>query len=786
MKRLLLLIFMLLMIFPDIILAKDRNYNSKPSNNPMLSARPAREYQVHNVGNIWSATSNFGNFGEPNANMPSGEWPSGSEVYYIWEGRFWFGALVGGEKLCSHADYGNYELEPSEGTTFGFGPSAPPRPNPDNDQLISTQDSYVIFDDFQETGGHTPIGVKTIQRGLAWSVPGFDQFIGYEYYMINQSGQTLNGFYASWIFDNDVAAGPGGDADQANIDDLVDYDGYTGDEDSNPYMYDIVENYDIDESGDLDGYDEWGWPYGRPETRPSDGANLNVNYDPNLIHPDGIWDEYQVYIDPNGPIIYRHDEPDSGYGLIVDAVGDTIRQPLRGWLLSRDLSYMFDGDYPSSSENDVGERNLGGTNAGFIGGRILWTDMPPYYTTPEDTMRRLFSHQWWNWESDPGSDEEKYDYMNGTHAASLGFKFLPHPFEYLAGGPAFDYRYMTSSGPFNNWAADDTLRFVYVYAIGLGLKGLRESIDNAMVAYYSGSEISNPGNPSAFDADAHWILPVPPAIPSLNYSAGNRNVVLRWSDEAEYTVDVLLGTTDFEGYKIYRSKYNASAWELIYACDEGVGPTLTYTTDGTCVNPKILASGDTLYFGEPGHADSVGVDTVRIDLPDIIHYYTDDGGISPWDSQVDMPINGLPYYYAVVSYDPDKLATHGMPSIESAKSNYKKDPATGAPMAIIPRATTSASLSDVKVVPNPYKGTSLFEARYEDKVEFTHLPAQCKISIFTLTGDLVQELYHNDLDSGVQDWDLVSRNNQAVVSGLYIYVVETDNDKMMGKLLVIR
>lgn len=776
MKRYLLMILTALILYPAVIQAKNRDYTGKPSNNPLLTARPAKEYQVHNVGNIWSATSNFGNYGEPNAKMPSGEWPSGSEVYYIWEGRFWMGVNVGGEKLCSHADYGNYELEPTEGSTFGFGPTAPV-------PIKSTQDSYVTFDDLKETGGHTPVGLKVIQRGLAWSVPDFDEFIGYEYYIINVSGQTLNGFFASWIFDNDVAAGPGGDADQANIDDLVDYDGCTYGEDSNPYMYDIVENYDIDESGDLEGYDEWGWPYGRADTRPSDGADLNPNFEPDSIHPDGIWDEYQVYVDPNGPIIYRHDEPDSGYGLIVGAAGDTIREPLHGWVIPRDMSYMYDGDYPSSSENDVGERSLGGTNAGFVGGRILWTDM----TYSGETMPRPYSHQWWNWESDPGSDEEKYNYMGGNHPASLNFKFLPHPFDYLAGAPAFDYRYMTSSGPFDGWAADDTLRFVYVYAIGMGLEGLRQSMDNSMVAYYSGSEISNPANPSAFDADKHWILPVPPAIPSLNYSPGDREVVLRWSDEAEYTIDVLLGTTDFEGYKIYRSKYNASAWELIYACDQGVGATLTYTTDGTCVNPKILASGDTLYYGEPGHADSAGVVTVRKDLPDLVHTFTDTGGvINAWESQIEKPINGLPYYYAVVSYDPDKMATHAMPSIESAKSNYMKDPATGAPMAIIPRATTESTLSKVKVVPNPYKGTSLFEARYEDKVEFTHLPAQCKISVFTLTGDLVREIYHNDVNSGVEDWDLISRNNQAVVSGLYIYIVETDNDKNVGKLLIIR
>lgn len=62
-------------------------------------ARPALAQRVHDVGNIWMAISNYGNYGDPNASLPSAEWPSGSEVYYIWEGRFWLGAMVGANHL---------------------------------------------------------------------------------------------------------------------------------------------------------------------------------------------------------------------------------------------------------------------------------------------------------------------------------------------------------------------------------------------------------------------------------------------------------------------------------------------------------------------------------------------------------------------------------------------------------------------------------------------------------------------------------------------------------------
>ena len=97
-------------------------------------------------------------------------------------------------------------------------------------------------------------------------------------------------------------------------------------------------------------------------------------------------------------------------------------------------------------------------------------------------------------------------------------------------------------------------------------------------------------------------------------------------------------------------------------------------------------------------------------------------------------------------------------------------------------------MGNIKVVPNPYKGTALFESRYEDKVRFTNLPPSCKISIFTITGDLVDTIYHNDA-TDAHLWDLISRNRQKVVSGLYIYVVETEEPeykKEIGKFVIIR
>jgi hypothetical protein len=73
------------------------------------------------------------------------------------------------------------------------------------------------------------------------------------------------------------------------------------------------------------------------------------------------------------------------------------------------------------------------------------------------------------------------------------------------------------------------------------------------------------------------------------------------------------------------------------------------------------------------------------------------------------------------------------------------------------------------------------------------------IRIFTLAGDLVAVVPHNiagDLNQGwisdySESWDLNSRNNQQVVSGLYLFSVEdyTQGNRgkiQTGKFVVIR
>ena len=77
------------------------------------------------------------------------------------------------------------------------------------------------------------------------------------------------------------------------------------------------------------------------------------------------------------------------------------------------------------------------------------------------------------------------------------------------------------------------------------------------------------------------------------------------------------------------------------------------------------------------------------------------------------------------------------------------------------------------------------------RIHFANLPPKCTISIFSLDGDLVREIIHDkdasDPNASHDSWDLITRNTQTVVSGLYYWTVENTEtgDVQIGKLVII-
>lgn len=97
-------------------------------------------------------------------------------------------------------------------------------------------------------------------------------------------------------------------------------------------------------------------------------------------------------------------------------------------------------------------------------------------------------------------------------------------------------------------------------------------------------------------------------------------------------------------------------------------------------------------------------------------------------------------------------------------------------------------LSQIKVVPNPYIVTAGWESGADDhRIQFTHLPPECTIKIFTVSGSLVKTLHHQSDTEGYLFWDMRNESKQDIAFGLYVYYVETpDGKEHVSRFVVIR
>ena len=107
-----------------------------------------------------------------------------------------------------------------------------------------------------------------------------------------------------------------------------------------------------------------------------------------------------------------------------------------------------------------------------------------------------------------------------------------------------------------------------------------------------------------------------------------------------------------------------------------------------------------------------------------------------------------------------------------------------------PHEVTQDELEQVTVVPNPYIVHSMFnETPNNRKLRFTHLPQKCRISIYTITGELVTSFDFDERYEGNAWWNLRSGKNQdgnEVAPGLYIFLMETEEFQQIGKFAIVR
>lgn len=359
------------------------------------------------------------------------------------------------------------------------------------------------------------------------------------------------------------------------------------------------------------------------------------------------------------------------------------------------------------------------------------------------------SFRLWNW--DPSdttrdTDAERYRLM------SAGVIDPPH----IPRVEQFSPIELLTFGPIELLPAGDSLSVDFAFVFGPTQAALAE---NALFAQF------------AFDLE--YRLPKPPPSPRLHLRPAENRVTLLWDDSPERVSDETSpqpGGLDFEGYRVY------------------LGPDRNDL-------PRVAE------FDVPDTARfNTGFDAIRLPAPEIV-----EGDTVRYAYTVEGLRDGFSYFAAVTSFD---IGDEQVPSLESGISQNKR-------LLVSAAAPGERAGRGVTVFPNPYKVEAAWDRGTlvrDHYLWFANLPRRCRLAVYTLAGDLVFETdfdggsYRGDSARGLYDprsdldvappdlsgsafaWDLISREGQAIATGIYLYAVKdlATGRVERGKFLVIK
>jgi len=382
----------------------------------------------------------------------------------------------------------------------------------------------------------------------------------------------------------------------------------------------------------------------------------------------------------------------------------------------------------------------------------------PYYgafkhlgSTPEPDDPPLghssVSFRWWDW--DPGStdrdqDAERYAIMASGEIMStedIGHEGTDDPVEIVC------------VGPYKSLPPDSTINFVFAFLGGRDLDHLRTSSVIVQEAY-----------------ESNYVIPGPPFSPRMVIAPRKNALDVYWDDSFEGLPDPADSTLfDFEGYRIHVSRRAGAEDEDFVLVKE---------------------------FDMPGNGIGyeTGFDDVRLDVPVVI-----DGIDFEYCYTIDTVKDGFEYWVSVTAFDT------GTEKIGSLESGIKQN----LTMAV-PGSSAEPNPRKVLVFPNPYHGDAVWDGAREREAYlwFANLPERALIRIYSLSGDLIDEIDFNgetydagnisairstageslSFSGGMCAWDLISRNDQPVASGLYLFTVSDrgTGEAFVGKFMVIR
>jgi hypothetical protein len=392
-----------------------------------------------------------------------------------------------------------------------------------------------------------------------------------------------------------------------------------------------------------------------------------------------------------------------------------------------------------------------------------WVGLMLLGVRPDTVAAKTVSFNWWNWDPSgalpetPATDSQRWLALgNGSIDATRGIEAPNNdPVQLLSVGPLGTGSFVGGDGR-THWILEpgDTLQ------VSFALLGGRPSPD-AEPPRTAEEDIAYNAQWAQTAFDLNFRIPVPPPSPNLRVVNSHERITLWWNDSPLRFLDPRSHEQDFEGFRVYVSERGkAEGFRLLRDID--LVDSLGYDTglaEITAPEPLLVPAGE---------------DTLRY----------------PFRFVLDQVRDGFKYWVSVTSYD---TGTNEIDPLESGIAQNRTFTIPGVQRG-------EAGAGRVIVFPNPYHGDAAWdEALLRDRyIWFAGLPQRCTIRIYTLAGDLVQTIPFDALTYGATNvrgiydpddvwnpareipklsgamaaWDLTTRKDQAIASGLYIFSVE--------------
>ena len=404
------------------------------------------------------------------------------------------------------------------------------------------------------------------------------------------------------------------------------------------------------------------------------------------------------------------------------------------------------------------------------------------------------------WLQSPQNDDEKYRRLTSTFLNQVS---IPEALKII--NKAGNRSQLLSAGPFSKIMPGDSVNIAFAI-ICAKKKGAPERddedtrkilVNNADWAQraYNGTDINGNNILDTNEIDlkgngkiVRYILPSPPPAPKQRIIVKDKKASLYWANNAENAKDILTNRKNFEGYRIYCSNpseinSNATALTLRNSYDKpSNGVFYDNGFDDIRIKDDSGNPSDTLF------SDDTTTYTYRYDFTSLL--------------------NGWQYSIALTAFSDGDIQS-GLPSLESSLLQNE--------LRIIPGTQISAfdTAQQIGIFPNPYYTSAAWDAKSNiergRKIYFYNIPEHAEISIYTLNGDKIASMPHDAgnnegqdiqwfsqtgttqttapiFSGGIHAWDIITDNDQALASGMYIVKVENKESGRVktGKFMIIK